>query len=230
MRVEQTVSEMVVEVLARQADALSERTGRPFDDAFAEVLKTPAGRILAELADGPHRHDRAAVWQAELISAREAQRPVVNLRGWVSTEGGYGATRQEIEKRILLVEDNGDFREAFARMLELELAPELNVAFAEADSLAEAHTLLQEEDRLDAALIDIGLPDGDGLDLVRELEGDGGRIPALPTLVITADLNHSVAARAIEAGARGVLSKMVSVRETAETVQRLIGAGANSDR
>jgi CheY-like chemotaxis protein len=227
VRVEQTVSEMVVEVLARQADALSERTGRPFDDAFAEVLKTSAGRILAELADGPHRHDRAAVWQAELISAREAQRPVVNLRGWVSTGGGYGATRQEIEKRILLVEDNGDFREAFARMLELELAPELNVAFAEADSLAEAHTLLQEDDGLDAALIDIGLPDGDGLDLVRELEGDGGR---LPTLVITADLNHSVAARAIEAGARGVLSKMVSVRETAETVQRLIGAGANSDR
>jgi hypothetical protein len=77
----------------------------------------------------------------------------------------------EMQTRILLVEDNEDFREAFAQMLELELAPELDVAFAHADSLAEAHALLREEDGLDAALIDIGLPDGDGLDLVRELEG-----------------------------------------------------------
>ena len=104
-----------------------------------------------------------------------------------------------MEKRILLVEDNEDFREAFARMLELELGPELDVAFAQADSLAEAHALLREDDGLDAALIDIGLLDGDGLDLVRELGGDGERIPALPTLVITANLEHSVATRAKEA-------------------------------
>jgi CheY-like chemotaxis protein len=212
---------MVVEVLARQAEALSERTGKPFEDAFAEVLKTPAGRRLGDLADGPHRHERASEWQADLMAVREAQRPPTPLRGWVGTGGRY---RTNGQTRILLVEDNEAFREAFARMLELELAPELNVAFAQADSLAEAHSRLQEEDGLDAALIDIGLPDGDGLDLVRELEGDGGRIPSLPTVVITADLTHSVAAKAIEAGARGVLSKMVSVRETAETVQRLIGA------
>ena len=218
MRAEQTVSEMVVEVLARQAEALSERTGRTFADAFSDVLNTPAGRRLAELADGPHRHQRAAEWQADLIADREARR----LHGLVGV--GTRSTGPETEKLILLVEDNGEFREAFARMLELELAPELNVAFAEADSLAEAHALLLQEDGLDAALIDIGLPDGDGLDLVRELEGDG-RIPALPTLVITADLDHSVAARAMEAGARGVLSKMVSVRETAQTVQMLIGTG-----
>src|SRR5829696_662532 len=113
-------------------------------------------------------------------------------------------------------------------MLEIELAQKFNVPFAEADSLAEAHTLLQEEGGLDAALIDIGLPDGDRMDLVRELEGDGGRIPALPTLVITANLDHSVATRAIEAGARGVLSKMVSVRETVEAVQLLVGEGHSS--
>jgi DNA-binding NarL/FixJ family response regulator len=97
------------------------------------------------------------------------------------------------------------------------------------DYRAEAHTLLeQEEDGLDAALIDIGLPDGDGLDLVRELNGHGERITSLPMLVRTANLEHSVAARAIEAGARGVLSKVVSMRETAEAVQRLIGAGRSA--
>ena len=229
MRAEQTVSEMVVEVLARQAEALSEREGRPFKDAFVEVLTTPAGRLLGELADGSHRHERAAEWQAHLIADRLSQRPVIPLGGQASTvEGRYGAKGREMQKRILLVEDNEEFREAFARMLELELAPELNVAFAQADSIAEAHALLEEEDGLDAALIDVGLPDGDGLDLVRELEGDGLGIPALPTLVITANPEHPVAARAMDAGARGVLSKMVSVKETAETVQLLVGEGRSS--
>ena len=229
MRAEQTVSEMVVEVLARQAEALEEREGRPFKDAFAEVLTTPAGRILGKLADGPHRHERAAKWQAHLIANRLSQSPVTHLGRQASTaEGRYGAKGQEMQKRILLVEDNEDFREAFARMLELELAPELDVAFAQAGSLAEAHALLEEEDGLDAALIDVGLPDGDGLDLVHELEGDISGIQALPTLVLTANPEHSVATRAMEAGARGVLSKMVSVKETAETVQLLVGEGHSS--
>ena len=229
MRAEQTVSEMVVEVLARQAEALSEGTERSFGDAFEEVLDTPAGRLLTELVDGPHRHERAAEWQAHLIADRLYQRPATFLGGRAGTaEDRYGAKGQEMQTRILLVEDNEDFREAFARMLELELAPELNVAFAQADSIAEAHALLEEEDRLDAALIDVGLPDGDGVDLVRELEGDGLGIPALPTLVITANPDHSVAARAMEAGAIGVLSKVVSARETVEAVKRLSGLGRSA--
>lgn len=70
MRAEQTVSEMVVEVLARQAEGLADRSGQPFDDAFAGVLSTPAGRQLGELADGPHRHEKAARWQAGLLGER----------------------------------------------------------------------------------------------------------------------------------------------------------------
>ena len=85
MRAEQTVSEMVVEALARQADTLSERTGRPFEEAFAKVLETPAGRRLAELADGPHRHEKAAEWQAGLIAGRDAQRPA----HLCASEGGH---------------------------------------------------------------------------------------------------------------------------------------------
>ena len=85
MRVEQTVSEMVVESLARQAEALSEGNSKTFADAYAEVLKTPAGRQLGELADGPHRHEKAAEWQAGLLADREARRPA-RLR---TSEGGH---------------------------------------------------------------------------------------------------------------------------------------------
>ena len=69
--------------------------------------------------------------------------------------------------RILLVEDDAQFREAFVRAVGQALASErLEVDFVEAGSLAEARARLREG-RLDAALIDVGLPDGDGLDLVR---------------------------------------------------------------
>src|SRR5215207_2782580 len=115
-----------------------------------------------------------------------------------------------MQKRILLVEDSAHFSETFARALASE---QLDVAFVEAGSLAEARARLREGG-LDAALIDVGLPDGDGLDLVREL--NNGTASRVPTLVLTAYLDHRVASRAMDAGAKGALSKVVSVPETAE--------------
>ena len=86
MRAQQSVSEMVAESLSRQAQALSERSGRPFEEAFEEVLKTPAGYRLAELAGGPHRHEKAAEWQAGLLADRHARRRA-HLR---TSENGHG--------------------------------------------------------------------------------------------------------------------------------------------
>jgi two-component system, NarL family, response regulator DevR len=126
-------------------------------------------------------------------------------------------------QRILLVEDNARFREDFARALERALAAEpLDVVFVEAGTLAEARMRLREGG-LDAALIDVRLPDGDGLDLVRELNNGGAE--RIPTLVLTAYLDHRVAARAMDAGAQGALSKVVSVPETVEAIKRLTSSG-----
>jgi len=79
---------MAVESLACQAKALTDQTDRPFEEAFAEVLETPAGRQLAELADGPHRHEKAADWQTGLLADREAHRPA-HLRESVGAENRY---------------------------------------------------------------------------------------------------------------------------------------------
>ena len=126
-----------------------------------------------------------------------------------------------MEKRILLVEDDAQFREVFTSALKLALAPEqLDVGFVEADSLAGARARLREGG-LDAALIDVTLPDGNGLDLVREIN-DGA---VIPTLVLTAALDHAVASRAVEAGAQGALSKVVSMPETVQAIKRLTDAG-----
>jgi two-component system, NtrC family, response regulator PilR len=67
----------------------------------------------------------------------------------------------------------------------------------------------------------VRLPDGNGLDLVRELNNHAAS--SIPTLVLTAYLDHKVAAQAVEAGAKGALSKVVSVPETAEAIMRLLG-------
>jgi two-component system, OmpR family, response regulator len=103
------------------------------------------------------------------------------------------------------------------------LAPEqLDVVFVGAGSLAEARARLGEGG-LDAALIDVELPDGNGLDLVHEIN-DGGVGDHQPTLVLTANLETFVAARAVEVGARGALSKVVSVPETVDAIKSLVDA------
>jgi DNA-binding NarL/FixJ family response regulator len=129
-----------------------------------------------------------------------------------------------MEKRILVVEHDADFREAFTRTLRKALSPEQpDVVFVEAGSVAEARSRLGEGG-LGAALIAIALPDGDGLDLVRGIY-DGGPGGPMPTLVWTAHLDPSVAIRALDAGANGAFSQEVSVPEMAGAIERLIEGG-----
>jgi hypothetical protein len=77
---EQIVSEMVEEVLARQAKALAEQTGQALESALRIVAGTEAGRRLRELADGEHRHEKAREWQASMHRER-AERELDRLFG-----------------------------------------------------------------------------------------------------------------------------------------------------
>jgi len=128
-----------------------------------------------------------------------------------------------VGKRILFVEDDANFREIFTLTLRDALAPErLDVAFVEAGSLAEARAQLREGS-LDAALIDVTMPEGNGLELVGEIN-DGGVGSPIPKLVLTAGLDTSVAGRAIEVGAMGALSKLSSMPDTVDAIKRLTEA------
>ena len=129
-----------------------------------------------------------------------------------------------MKKRILIVEDDAGFRGVFIRAMREALAPErLDAEFVEAGSLAEARSRLREGG-LDAALIDVTMPDGNGLDLVEEIH-NGGPGARIPTLVLTASLDTSVAGRAMEAGAMGAFSKLASMPETVDAIKRLTDAG-----
>ena len=74
MQHEQTVSEMVDEILARQARTRAARTGERLEEALAAILETEAGQRLRNLREGPHSASRAEDWQEEVAQAREEER------------------------------------------------------------------------------------------------------------------------------------------------------------
>lgn len=130
----------------------------------------------------------------------------------MSEEGGV-----EREKtRILLVEDHASFRQALAFMFERE--PEFAVV-GQAGTLAEARQFLNgSAGETDVAVCDLALPDGDGFDLIEELAANGGKVI---TLVLSASLEPARFARAVEAGASGVLHKAAAIGDIVEAVKRL---------
>ncbi len=73
MRAEQTVKEMAQEVLSRQERACARQTGQSLAKARVAVLQTPAGRQLEELRRGPHQHEEARYWQANLLFERVSE-------------------------------------------------------------------------------------------------------------------------------------------------------------
>jgi DNA-binding NarL/FixJ family response regulator len=114
--------------------------------------------------------------------------------------------------RVLLVEDHTAVREAIAAAFAREAGFDV---VGQAASLAEAREMLQE---VDVAVVDLGLPDGFGADLIDDLHEVNPRAQAL---VLSATLDHAEVARAIQRGAAGVLDKMAHLDEVVDAVRRL---------
>lgn len=123
----------------------------------------------------------------------------------------------EVEmQRILLVEDHASFRQTLALMFDRE--PEFEVV-AQAGTLAEARAILSGlEPSPDLGVIDLSLPDGEGVELIKELCEIR---PQFSALVLTASLDRTDHARAVEAGAAGVLHKSADVYEIIGAARKL---------
>jgi DNA-binding NarL/FixJ family response regulator len=118
--------------------------------------------------------------------------------------------------RVLLVDDHATTREPLAFMLEQE--PDLTVV-AQAGSVNEGRRELWETGAsVDVAVVDLGLPDGSGEELIPVLRA---AYPRAAALVLTYFSDRERLARAVEAGASGVLHKSASVEEVIEAVRRL---------
>jgi DNA-binding NarL/FixJ family response regulator len=142
-------------------------------------------------------------------------RALTVLRSGGKRVSGEGGVERE-KTRILLVEDHASFRQALAFMFERE--PEFAVV-GQAGTLAEARQFLNGSgEEADVAVCDLALPDGDGFDLIEELAANGGKVI---TLVLSASLEPARFARAVEAGASGVLHKAAAIGDIVDAVKRL---------
>ena len=117
-------------------------------------------------------------------------------------------------RRVLLVEDHAAFRQALTDVLNMQ--PDLEVV-GRAGSLAEGRTAaaaLVEE--VDVAVVDVFLPDGNGVELVRELRQAD---PHLPIVILTAGLDPGLHALAFEAGADAVCLKTTGIEEILKAIR-----------
>lgn len=119
----------------------------------------------------------------------------------------------------LIVEDTPETRARFVEIVRRH--PELRLVAA-VGTLAEArHAAVSLRPRV--VLLDLGLPDGSGITLIRELAARG---EAAETLVISVMGDEASVLDAIEAGAGGYLLKDASESEIIGAVKQLLDGGA----
>lgn len=121
--------------------------------------------------------------------------------------------------KVVLVEDDAAFQEAFRTAL--AAAPDLSIAGVAATA-AEARARLAGVPA-DVLVVDLGLPDGSGVDVIREAHSQW---PGCAIMVATtfADERHVIAS--IEAGASGYLLKDSPLPMIAEDIRVLHGGGS----
>jgi DNA-binding response OmpR family regulator len=122
--------------------------------------------------------------------------------------------------RILLVEDDGDLAEVMALGLRDE-----SYAVDVARTRAAAEDLLRTTD-YDVACLDLGLPDGDGLDLVRRLAtGTAGLRRPRRSIVVTARDAVDDRVAGLDAGADDYLVKPFAFSELTARLRALARRG-----
>jgi two-component system response regulator DevR len=118
----------------------------------------------------------------------------------------------EKRKRILVVVHHNAFREALAMCLDQE--DDLEVAW-QAGSMADTRDV--HLNGIDVALVDPFLPDGDGLELIREVSVAN---PTALALVISDKLDAALYQEASGAGAVEVLATNAGLEEVIDAVRR----------
>jgi DNA-binding response OmpR family regulator len=115
--------------------------------------------------------------------------------------------------RLLIVEDDDIVADAITRGLAAANYSVHRVASAEA-----AHAALANEE-FAMAVIDVGLPGGDGLSLVRRLRSAG---KTMPTLILTARCTLTDKVKALDLGADDFLGKPFEAAELAARYRALM--------
>ena len=119
-------------------------------------------------------------------------------------------------KRLLIVDDHPMMRTGLAQLIGTE--PDLKVA-AEADNARQALALV-EKNQFDLALLDISLPDKNGLELIKDLRAVR---PGLLILVVSMHDEMIYAERVLRAGGRGYIMKQEGGEKFLHAIRQVLG-------
>jgi DNA-binding NarL/FixJ family response regulator len=121
--------------------------------------------------------------------------------------------------RVAVVEDHPLYRDglvaALRRADDLQLVEALG-------TVAEARALLRRE-KVDVLLLDMGLPDGSGLDVLAHLQTHDRQVAVV---VLTMSDDRQLVLEALRAGARGYLLKGAGREEVLDAVRQAAAGGA----
>jgi PAS domain S-box-containing protein len=115
---------------------------------------------------------------------------------------------------VLIVEDEADIAFALQDLLEHD-GYEVTVTETCAGAIA-----LVSQQRFNAILLDLGLPDGDGLEVLKEVQR---RDASLPVIIVTAHIAQERTVGSLGKGAFAYLTKPYNREELRQTLRRAIG-------
>lgn len=121
----------------------------------------------------------------------------------------------DFRRRVLLVDDHPMMRGGMTLLINHSL--DLSVC-AEAGSAAEA-LLRIADSKPDLVVLDLTLPDRNGIDLLQELKAS---YPSLPVLVVSMHDEMLYAERCLRAGARGYLMKEAGGERMVEAIREIL--------
>jgi DNA-binding NarL/FixJ family response regulator len=124
--------------------------------------------------------------------------------------------------QILLVEDHAIVRSGIRRLL----AGKADITLKEAATGEAALAALRSE-ACDLAILDLNLPGLGGLELLRRILAAH---PGLKVLIFSLHTEAVYAARAMEAGARGYVSKNAAPEELLEAIETVLAGGTAIER
>ncbi len=127
------------------------------------------------------------------------------------------AAEAKINPKVLVVDDDVNTRNAVSAGLRRE-----GFLVCEAGDVARARKVITKS-RPDIVILDLGLPDGDGLDLLRVLRATD----SLPVVVCSGRADEDDRLNGLEIGADDYVTKPFSVRELAMRVRVVLRRGRN---
>jgi len=125
------------------------------------------------------------------------------------------AKTKTAHKRLLIVDDHPMMRTGLAQLIDNE--GDLKVC-AEADNAGQALNAVAKNN-FDLALVDISLPDKNGLELIKDLRTLN---PELPILVVSMHDEMIYAERVLRAGARGYIMKQEGGQKFLQAIRQVL--------